>query len=103
MNVSFKPIGKQEREALKAAGVRGIPDPRAGMGSGSVVKLNGFIVLAFGYRDQLIYQDGSDAIPDLIRAYKRVSSALGSLTYEDWERIRRKGKAPLTVEDILRG
>lgn len=101
MNVTFKAIGKREREALKALGVHGIPDPCGGMGSGSVVTIAGHIVLAFGYHDQVIYQDGSDAIPDLIRAHKRVSSAMSNLTYEDMERIRRKGKQPLTVEDIL--
>lgn len=103
MNIAFKPIGKREREALTALGVRGIPPRAPGYSPGSVVTLDGYIVLAFGHGDQVIYQDGSDAVPDLIRAHKRVASALGNLSYEDYQRIKRKGKPPLTVEDILRG
>lgn len=105
MNISFKPIGKREREALKELGVRHIPDPNPahGMGRGSVVTINGYIVVAFGYHDAVIYQDGSDAVSDLIRAHKRVSRALGMFSYDDWERVRRRGRPQRTVEDILRG
>lgn len=102
MIVAFKSIGKREREALDALGVR-VQNGTDGRPVGSVVTINGCVVLAFGRHDAVIYQDGSRAVPDLIRAHKRVWSATGDLNYEDRERIRRKGKPPRTVEDIMAG
>jgi hypothetical protein len=105
VNVTFKPLGKREREWLLARGVRHVPrrDEDRYFGRGSVVTLDGFIVLAFDRHGQVIYQDGSDAIPDLVRARKRVAAALVALTEDDFDRIRRKGARRLSVEEILRG
>lgn len=100
MVVSFRPVGKREKDALAALGVR--PDVGTdGKPTGAVVMVGACVVLAFGRHDRLLYQDGSDAVPNLIRAYKRVQAATRTFTYDDYERIRRRGQPARTLGDIL--
>lgn len=105
MRVSFQPLGKRERAALIELGAEHLPKPHLDRhyGRGSVVMIDGFIVLAFDRKGQVIYQDDNFAIADLMRAAKRVWSALGELSYEERDRIKRKGKRRPTLEEILNG
>lgn len=110
MNVTFRQATPNDVKQLQEVGVseavlnqllrpRGSWDERRA----HVVTINGCVIIAWNKSGEIVYQDGSDAVPELVRAQGRVSRALGKLFSDDFRRIKRKGKPEQSLADILGG
>lgn len=97
MRVTFRPIDARDAEFLR---IRKPPPRRAGFRPvGNVITLDGRIAVAFDQSGEVIYQDGTETVADLIRAYKNVVRAMEKLDYNEHLRLRGNSR---TLEDALR-
>jgi len=106
MNVTFRPCTRKDVEQLAAIGVElgSLGQRRVrGEARGSVVTIDGCVVLVTDREGHVVYQHGGEATADLIRAQRRVWDALDKLFHDDYEWIERKGRVPASIDDILNG
>jgi len=106
MNVTFRPCTPKDVEQLAAIGVDlGSLGQRRfrGEARGSVVTIDGCVVLVTDREGHVAYQIGGEAIADLIRAQRRVWDALNKLDHDVRNWIERKGRVEASINEILDG
>lgn len=89
ISVTFRPVIGSDVEKV---GIDKLP-ANADKRRGSVVTICGTVVLAVNYKGEVAYQDGSDAVADLLRAQRRVWDAIDKLSADDLRRLRGRDGA----------